>query len=133
MLEDHLKVLSMQFPLWVDDNSLFVIVGKLKLPPGYNHTLTQLLIELPDDYPLSPPGIGDCLVYVDPNLRFGMRELRDVHPSHRPTYQTPGFGPWAWWCYEMINWNPNRDNLTTFVAMVRADLTNPPTKQELSQ
>ena len=132
MLEEHITRLSKLFPLWIGETPQIVVVGGIKLPPGYNRTLTQLLIEIPSDYPLSPPGIGTYRVFVYSNLKYRGLMLRDMHTNRQPDYKTPGFGPWAWWCYETIKWNPRRDNLTTFVGMVRADLTNPPTIKEQS-
>ena len=100
--------------------------GGVKLPPGYNLAVTSVLVEIPSDYPLSPPGIGGNRVYVSPWLRFRSRTIRDVHPDRTPSYLTPGSGPWAWWCYQEIRWYPVRDNLIRFMEMFRADLTNPP-------
>jgi hypothetical protein len=128
LLEKHCRRLSRHHPLWIDDDYAFVIVGHVLLPPGYNLERTNLLIELPDDYPVSPPGIGDFRVYVSPHLRFQGRELKDLHLYITPSYTTLGFGPWAWWCYQSVRWYPKRDNLIRFVEMIRADLTDPPTK-----
>ena len=72
-LERHLRDLSQAFGLWIADDDTFVIVSGLKLPPGYNECETDLLIELPLDYPLSPPGIGDNHVYLPTRLRRGSR------------------------------------------------------------
>ena len=127
MLDDHLKRLSRAYPLWLDDDYRFVIVEEIKLPPGYNCRATQLLIQLPPDYPVSPPGVGDNRVYVASGLRFRGRTLRDVHDSIPPSFETPGSGPWAWFCYEWIHWDPLRDSLIRFVEMIKANLTNPPT------
>jgi hypothetical protein len=129
-LEKHLRRLSCAFQLQVADNYRFVIVGGVRLPPGYNHTLTSVLVEIPSDYPLSPPGIGNNRVYVSPRLRFRGRTLKDVHPDARPSYPTPGSGDWAWWCYQEIRWDPVRDDLIRFMEMFRVDLTNPPVNWE---
>src|SRR5262245_54847241 len=94
-LDSHLRDLSRALPLWVDEHGLFVVVGDVKLPPGFERSTTELLVELPADYPLSPPGIGGCRVFVPPSLRFRGRRLRDIHENRTPGYQTPGFGPWA--------------------------------------
>ena len=128
ILNQQLKDLSRAFPVWIDDDYKFIIVGGVKLPPEYNISETELLIELPADYPFSPPGVAGSHMYVSPALRFGGRELEDMHLSTTPPFQTPRFGPWAWWCYERIRWDAVRDNLIKFIEMVRADLTNPPTK-----
>jgi hypothetical protein len=125
MLDEELQQLSRGFELWIDDDSHFVILGGVKLRPGYNAPETQLLIEIPQDYPVSPPGIGASRVYVPATLNYRGRRLRQVHEQQRPNFETPGFGPWAWWCYCQIAWDPTRDDLTKFVEMVRADLSNP--------
>jgi len=127
MLADHLKRLSRDYPLWIDDDYRFVVVEQVKLPAGYNARVTQLLIQLPPDYPVSPPGVGDSRVYVVSHLRFHGRRLQDVHDSMPPSFETPGFGPWAWFCFEWIRWDPHRDNLIRFVEMIKANLTNHPT------
>lgn len=124
----HLLELSGAFTLWIEEEDEFLVVDGMKLPPGYNQSETQLLIEIPDDYPLSPPGVGANQVYLSPGLRFNRRRLKDLHTSTMPSFSTPGFGPWAWFCYEHIAWDPSRDDLIRFVEMVRADLTNPLTK-----
>ena len=122
-----LDELSHFFPLWVDDAYRFVIVQKVKLPTGYNQQKTSILVELPADYPSSPPGIGKYRIYVSPTLRFYGRRLKDVHEGTTPIYLTPGFGPWAWFCYQTINWDPLEDDLIVLLEMIRADLTDPPT------
>lgn len=127
----HLRELSRAFVLWIEEEYEFVVVCGMKLPPGYNRAETQLLIEIPQDYPLSPPGVGADRVYLSPDLRFKRRKLKDLHTGTTPSFYTPGFGPWAWFCYERVEWSPSRDGLVTFVEMVRADLTDPRTHRSL--
>ena len=128
ILYDHLARLSQHFRLALDDWYRFVIVQSVKLPPGFNRNTTDALIELEFDYPQTPPGMGNSRVFVDAGLRFRGWMLAEYREHFQPTYRTPGFGPWAWICYQRIHWNPLRDDLVTFVEMLRADLTNPPTK-----
>jgi hypothetical protein len=127
ILERDIEQLSHHYPLWLDDDDRFLIVQAVLLPPGYDREETSLLIELPPDYPLTPPGISPNRLYVDPNLRFNDDYLDGVHKDIQPSWNPP-YGPWAWFCYENIKWNPLTDNLITFIEMVRADFTNPPTK-----
>lgn len=126
-LERDLQALSRGFRLWIDDDWDFVIIADLVLPPGYGQSLTAMLLELPDDYPLSPLGVGASHVFVPPTLRFRGKRLSDLHDWRTPSVDTPGFGPWAWFCYERVKWAPERDDLVRFVEMVRADLANPRT------
>ncbi len=115
------------FKLWLDEEYDFVIVDGVRLPPGYNMSSIPLLIELPATYPLAPPGIAGSLLFVPRKLRFGRRQLEDIHERVTPTFETPGWNAWAWMCYENLEWDPFRDNLITFVEMVRTDLTDPKT------
>ena len=126
-LQRDLARLSEHFDLWIDDDYRFVIVRGVRLPPGYNYDETDLLLEIPADYPITPPGIGEDRVYVSPDLRCFGRTLTDLHPWQTPKYQVPGFGPWAWLCYQAIGWSFLTDDLVKFVEMVRADLTSPST------
>jgi hypothetical protein len=126
-LEQDLERLSEHFPLWIDDHYRFVVIRGVRLPPGYNKDETDLFLEIPADYPFSSPGLGDSRVYVSPHLRFRGETLVDLHPSSTPKYEVPGFGPWAWLCYQAIGWSLFTDDLVKFVEMVRADLTSPAT------
>lgn len=126
MLDRHLAELSHHYPVWIDDDDKFVIV-EIGLPPGFDYVWTNLLIEIPPDYPVSPPGIGNYRVFVPPWLTYRGRKLKDIHPNQSPSFETPEFGPWAWLCYEDVRWYPSRDDLLTFVEMVRSDLSNPST------
>lgn len=116
------------FSLWIDDQYEFVIVEGVALPPGYNYDAIPVLIELPPRYPMTPPGLGAHRVYVPKSLRYRHHKLEDVHPWQTPDKATPGWGPWAWWCYQQIRWNPCRDNFITFIEMLRANLTDPELK-----
>lgn len=121
VLDEHLRYLSVAYAVSVTERDEWIQVNNFRLPPGYNAFTTEILVEVPVDYPLSPPGVG-ARVYVRPNLRFRGRKLRDVHPG-----TTPGWGDWAWLCYQWIRWDPHVDDLVSFMEMVRTDLTDPPT------
>ena len=126
-LQQDLQDLSQYYDLWIDDWYRFVIIRGMNLPPGYNYATTDVLLELPSDYPVSPPGQGKYSVMINVNLRFRGRLPAEYREHRTPEFPTPGFGPWAWICYQQINWDPFYDNLIGFVEMLRADLTNPPT------
>lgn len=117
IVKRHLEELSYVYVSDVAEDFGFFIVRGFNLPPGYNKAETGVWVELLD-YPESPPGVGGSHVYVEDGLRFRGRRPADYHE---------GTGPagWAWWCYEWIQWNPCRDNLITFLEVVRAHMTNP--------
>ncbi|TWU20725.1 E2/UBC family protein [Bythopirellula polymerisocia] len=127
-LEHDLRNLSCAgFSLWVDERRRFVIVEHVQLPLGYDRHWIPVLIELPRSYPMVPPGVGGNRVYIPKGMRFLGSLLQDVHPACTPNFITPGWRDWAWLCYEKIDWNPLRDDLITFIELIRANLTNPTT------
>lgn len=122
LLDRHLQALAVAYPLRVAENGEWLMVSGFRLPPGHNSASTDMLAEIPADYPISPPGVGSRL-YLPRWLRFRGRKLRDLHEN-----VTPGCPNWAWFCYQWIQWDPCRDDLIAFLEMVRADLTDPPTE-----
>ncbi len=119
ILEQHLIELSHVYPLNVADNYDFFILRGFELPPGYNRAETDVWLDLPDDYPESPPGVGSSRVFLPSDLQFGGRKPADYHERIGPK-------GWAWWCYESISWDPCRDNLLVFFELLRTHMTDPP-------
>jgi hypothetical protein len=120
ILRRDLNMLCLGYSASVSADGKWVHLDDVLLPSGYNVPTTPFLLKVPGDYPVSPPGVGDSHTFVRPDLRFYGRELRDVHPDF-----DPGWGWWAWLCFELIVWDPRRDNLVTFMETVRAHLANP--------
>ena len=120
ILSRQLRALALGYRLEITPDLQWLLVRDVRLPPGYDRSTTEVLVQLPPDYPASPPGLNGG-VFVRPDLRFRGRLLDSVHQT-----VTPGWGAWAWFCYQQIRWNPHRDNLISFMEMVRADLTDPP-------
>jgi hypothetical protein len=125
-LENDFHELERYYRAWLSENRKWLCLYSVFLPPGYGKESTEILISIPADYPASPLGVGNSRVYVPPSLRFYGRELRDIHPGKIPSIRTTKTGSFAWWCYEWVEWDPMRDDLISFMEMVRADLTNPP-------
>jgi hypothetical protein len=93
------------------------------LPPGYNASQILVFVEIPADYPMSPPGVGKSHIYVPCGIRFMGRPLQDVHEEF--PYRR---GDWAWFCYQKIQWDPCQDDLVRLMELNRAYLTDPPTR-----
>lgn len=120
--KSDLRNLSYAYPVAIGEDCEFIVVKDFNLPPGYNYDYINVLLEIPHDYPESPPGIGDAKVYVPISLKFRGRKPCDFHEYSGPSMK------WAWWCYERIDWNPCRDDLITFFELLRVHMTNPKTK-----
>ncbi len=115
-----LKELSIVCKVLASRDLRTVIVEDVRLPPGWNRTHTRMRIQIPEDYPLSPPGVSSSPIFLETGLRYHGQVPRDYHKNC--TVAEEG---WAWLCYESIDWAPNRDNLISLLERVRADLTNP--------
>ncbi len=118
-LKNDIRALSYVYPVLLDDDCKSIVVSNFNLPSGYNANYITILLELPRDYPETPPGVAGANVYVPNNLRFKGRKPEDFHENSGPDAK------WAWWCYEWIDWNPCKDNLITFFELLRAHMTNP--------
>ena len=121
-LDRHLDVLSSTHPLSVSDDYRWVEVHNFVLPPGFNSSAIDVLVDIPEGYPADPPGVEPSRIFLPTHLRYRGRMIKHFH-----TGITPGWGHWAWFCYRWIKWNPHKDNLVTFIDMVRAHLTDPAT------
>ena len=116
----QLAALSNAYVLDVSSDWQTIIIRDWNPPPGYNRALIDLRLELSDDYPESPPGVYGSALYVPSDLRYRGRKPRDLHDWSGPA-------SWAWWCYEDVDgWDPCKDDLITFLEMVRAHMTDPP-------
>jgi hypothetical protein len=116
--------LSYVYTVAVDDDYQSLIIKDFTLPPGYNYNVIALMLKVPQDYPEDPPGVGGSSLFVPESLRYLGRKPKDFHDAGCPR-------GWAWWCYERIDWDPGTDDLITFFELVRAHLTNPPTRSFL--
>lgn len=112
---------KLSFGYTIEPTKNYFMVREFLLPPGYNREEISILVLPPEDYPISPPGVGSSFAYIPKALLFHGYELQDLHPD----MNYPGFGDWAWLCFQEIKWNPNKDNLITFFEIVRTTLTNP--------
>ena len=115
----HLRELSHFYPLDIARDYSWLIANKFLLPPGYNAKLIPVLMEIPEDYPLSPPGVGSSRIYLPKGLRYHGSKIKHYYESINKGKN------WCWFCYQEIRWNPRQDNLILFLEMVRSHLTNP--------
>jgi hypothetical protein len=121
-LARDLTALTCAYRLTLSHDARRLFVHGVTLPPGHNLSQMVVFIEIPSDYPLSPPGVGKSHIYVPSHLRFQGRHLRDVH-------EDSVLGPmgWAWFCYRSIRWDPCQDDLIRLMELNRLFLTDPPT------
>ena len=67
--ERHVRELSYAYGVDVDEDFRFLIIRDFVLPPGYDRDWIDIWMEIPSDYPESPPGVGSSHVYVPASLK----------------------------------------------------------------
>lgn len=121
LLKD-LSALTLGYSISIQDNYRLFCIHDFLLPPDYNRYTCEILVEIPHDYPLTPPGVVPNRIYLPNELRFQGRRLQDYYDFH-----VPGLGKWSWLCFQQIDWDSKRDNWISLMEIVRTRLTNPPT------
>lgn len=105
------------------DNFLWVCIHDFRLPEGFNKDGGELLIELPPNYPFSPP--KNC--FLDRTVRTsGGKEIRE-HYYPNESYNKYYEKGWAWFCFHITSWKAKEDvmesdNLLTFVDLAHLAL-----------
>ena len=117
-LEGQLQRLVERHPgtSWVDCgvHGLLVNMPNFALPQGWNKHATQLKFLVPQGYPYAKP---DCF-WADSDLRVQaqphqMPQATQINPI---VPQTNGM---IWFSWHLQQWNPNRDDLFSWVACMR--------------
>jgi len=128
MLPDEMNILT-DHPEYT-----FVLWENYTLGSSYDPVRSHVLVNIPDEYPRIPPGLGPKDgIYLVGGLRRNNQPLecgRDQY--HWDCYHNPSDMKekgWAWWCFADLNsWDPYRDNLLK-VAVVLAETLQNPDKQ----
>jgi len=85
VLEDDVRALSLAYEVALDDEYQHLFVMDFNTPPGYNFSSIPVLLEIPEYYPESPPGIGDSHVYLPRGLRYQGSKPKDYQERVGPS------------------------------------------------
>jgi Prokaryotic E2 family E len=123
LFEEHFQSLAEAYP-GSDydprpDGARRIRVPGITLPPtGWNMLATTVYFVTSPSYPMAQP---DCF-WTDPNLRLtsgAMPQNTSVNNSH-------GFPEnLLWFSWHTSKWDPNRDNLLTYVKVIARRLQEP--------
>lgn len=100
-----------------DEDGSWAIIHDFPLPKGYNYDSTDVLVLLPEDYPLTPPD----WFYVDNNLRLAdgrgpehlfYEDAIHIDPNEPlEGQQHPQLIGWTACCLHIVEWKPAGDPL----------------------
>jgi hypothetical protein len=119
-LAGELERLSSFFNVEVDDGLNWVLIRNYGLPAGYNRRSTDILFNTSGFPIIAPASIFG--VYMDMGLSYNDQRL----PNYYEALTRRMFGrDWAWFCTGQITWDPQQDDLLTFLVTLDLMLTDP--------
>jgi hypothetical protein len=101
------------------DGSRLISIPQVSLPVGWNKDLTTVHLLAPQGYPFAQP---DCF-WTDEDLRL----ISGAVPQNTNlTTPIPHLGrPSLWFSWHLQAWNATRDDLTTWLTVIRQRLAQP--------
>jgi len=96
----------------IPNGTYLVKLYDFRLPKGWNQQTVNVYFLLPVGYPVARPDT----FWTDPGLTL----LNGGPPANTGTNQPEGVPPGLlWFSWHPSAWNPNRDTLSTYVAIIR--------------
>lgn len=95
--------------------AVIIKIPRFEIPEGWTKPEVCLRFIAPAGYPFSKP---DCF-WVDADLRLKSTGQMPQNSNHTPIPESSQTEPLLWFSWHTTTWNPNRDNLTTYVNVIR--------------
>lgn len=115
-LELQLQRVRERYPdaSWEDrgPHGWLVTIPSFELPPGWSRPRTQVKFFAPQGYPYSRP---DCFWTDD--LRVEGQPNLPQNSNYNPVL--PELGGLLWFSWHLEQWNPNRDDLLSWMGSIR--------------
>jgi len=119
-LSGELERLAPFFQIEVDDRLSWVLIHDFSLPEGYSRPATDILFNTAGFPYIAPASVFG--VYMERGLTYRDQRL----PNYYESLTRHMFGrDWAWFCTGQIAWDPNKDDLVTFLVTLDLMLASP--------
>ena len=112
----HLNERGLKYELQSEANILCLVLRDFKLPPGYDHPTSDLLIRFNIGYPDVPPDMW----WFAPPIRLATgKEVPKTNSTEKHLGR-----PWQRWSrhFPQGQWHPGIDSLESFLALLRQEL-----------
>ena len=106
--------------LLLPDGTQLISIPNVPLPTGWNKTNTTVYLVAPQGYPFAQP---DCF-WADPDLRLSSGALPQNAGLSTPIPHLSS-QPALWFSWHMQMWNAARDDLLTWLTVIRQRLAQP--------
>jgi hypothetical protein len=116
--QEFLERLGLPFQIVPDGGLVCVVISNWPLPAGYTPAATDLLLRLVPGFPDVPPDMYWC----DPPVRIAATGQLPVAAELMEQYLGR---TWQRFSRHLTqgHWAPGRDNLASYLALIRRDLT----------
>ena len=102
------------------DGSRLISIPNVALPPGWNRAMASVHVVVPQGYPFAQP---DCF-WTDPDLRLSSGALPQNSALTTPIPHMPSKAA-LWFSWHLQTWNATRDDLRTWLSVIRQRLGQP--------
>lgn len=112
LVGDHYQAVVATFPnaqLHVNGAGYFLLLPKIELPPEWNPRLIDMLIIIPNGYPVA----GLDMFYVDPVINLADGRTPEAG-QHHEVYLGRKWQRFSWH-YTSRQWNPSRDSMLSHI------------------
>ncbi len=115
LLDEQFEILKGELPeatlTKLPSGAALIEIKNFDIPTGWNRSKIILRFIAPVGYPFGKP---DCF-WADPDLRLGNGTV----PQNTGSNPMPGVpGQYLWFSWHLAQWNPNKDNLSTYVHVI---------------
>jgi hypothetical protein len=100
------------------DGSHLILVPKWALPPGWSKSVVDVRFVAPVGYPMARP---DCF-WADADLRLANGNVPQATGNNALPHVA---GQFLWFSWHVASWNPNSDNLLTYLHVIKRRLHDP--------
>lgn len=116
----HFSKLQERYPdatlTMLPSGAALITVPAVSLPTGWSKPTSSIRFIAPVGYPSAVP---DCF-WADKDLRLAENRMPQNASADNPVPELNLPGLWFSWHVQANNWNPNRDNLLSYLATIMA-------------
>jgi len=120
LLEEQFAILKGEYPeatlTMLPSGAALIEIKTFNLPPGWTKANISLKFIAPVGYPFAKP---DCF-WTDSDLRLYTSGSVPKNTGSNPIPEVSG--TYLWFSWHLAQWNPNKDNLSTYAHVVESRL-----------
>jgi len=120
LLEEQFEILKGEYPgatlRMLPSGAALIEINNFELPSGWSKSSISIRFIAPIGYPFGKP---DCF-WTDPDLKV---QKNGSPPQNTGLNQIPEVpGQFLWFSWHLAQWNPNKDNLSTYTHVIESRL-----------